>query len=488
MDAGRGAGGGRRAAVADTPTVDEMDRYVAGKMAEDLQLLRTLKPAEIWVAPDGRPSNSGAEDSPVDLQTACTSPTLVKPGTVVWIGGGQYNCGAEGLIPAGICGTREKPIIFRAVPGVRATINGMICAGKGCDHLWWWGVEITGPVGSGVATREVAEGLKFINLFIHGKRPVQPPTKHEPSAMGIEGWDKGNDHEFYGNVVFDNGWNNLDHGFYTQNTAAHTAKRYVDNIVFENSGQCFQIYGSAPIIRNIYVEGNIAFCGAPPVRGMNILIGGEKNPTSCVIVRSNCTYNATGDAKRSVDLGYHSGPNTQFRILDNYFIGGQNALEMKQMGEAVVRGNTFWAPRGMVVLAASGPDARMVFEGNRFVGNGTFDIEEFRRHSGTAQTDRMIEGENGRPMGLHLFKRVNRYEPERVHLAVYNWSKAEPVALDLSDVLKKGEKFRIMEVHDLWAKPALQGVYQGGPVDFSVSGDYAPEFGCYVLFRDRREP
>ena len=59
------------------------------------------------------------------------------------------------------------------------------------------------------------------------QRASQPPPERKPSAMGVGGWDTGDDHEFYGNVVFRNGWNTLDHGFYSQNTGAHTAKRYV---------------------------------------------------------------------------------------------------------------------------------------------------------------------------------------------------------------------------------------------------------------------
>ncbi len=478
-----------KAVMADTPTVAEMDTYVARMAARDLEMLRNLKPHEVWVAADGKPTNSGAKDSLVDLKTAYRTPALVTPGTIVWVAGGQYDCGPHDLAAAGICGTREKPIVFRAVSGARASINGTIHSGKGCDHIWWWGVEVTGTNGSGVVTREGSDGLKFVNLFIHDKRVVPRPPTRQPTVMGVEGWDCGNDHEYYGNIVFRNGEYTQDHGFYSQNEAEHTAKRYVDNIVFENRGQGFQIYGTAPTLRNIYLEGNIAFCtgfpGAPEPR-MNILIGGEKNPTTCVIVRNNCTYHHSSTAKRGVAIGYNAGPNTQIRVENNYFTGGANAIELKQVAEAVVRGNTFWAPNGMVVLTkAALPKPVVVFADNTYIDNGRFDLNRFREETGTGQSDRLVAGKDGRPVGLHVFKRVNRYEPDRVHLAVYNWSKTDTVALDLSDVLKKGETFRIVEVHDLWATPALQGVYDGRPVDFRLGGAYAPEFGCYVLFRGR---
>ena len=486
-------------AVADTPTLAEMDRYVAQMAAQDLEILAKLKPRQVWVSPDGRPRNTGAKDAPIDLKTACTSKKLVPPGTIVWIGAGNYEMGD--LKPEGICGTREKPVIFRAVPGARATVMGQISSNKGCDHIWWWGVEVTGPFGSGVETRDGGDGLKFINLVIHDKHSVQPPAKKEPSAMGVAGWDTGSDHEFYGNIVFRNGWNSLDHGFYSQNTAAHTAKRYVDNVVFENTGEGFQIYGSAPFLRNIYFEGNAAFCTglvpyAPELARepeMNILIGGSKHPLTCAIIRNNCTYHPSLAAKRGVDIGYRGNPNSQLLIESNYFTGGSSAMELKNVAEATVRNNTFWSPGGMVsvtvapaeVIEKAGlPPARVVFENNTYLDNGRFSLATLHATTKSGQTDKLRPGRNGRPAEVYVFKRVNRYEPDRVHLVLYNWPKMDTVALDLGDVLKTGQKFRIVEVHDIWGAPALAGTYDGRPIRFQPSGPYGPEFGCYLLFRE----
>jgi hypothetical protein len=488
-----------RIAVADTPTLAEMDQYVAHMAAQDLEILKQLKPRQIWVAPDGRPGNTGAKDSPIDLKSACANNQLVPPGTIVWIGAGNYEMGD--LRPKGICGTREKPIIFRALPGARATVVGQISSQKGCDHIWWWRVEVTGPIGSGVETRDGGEGIKFINLFIHDKHSVQPPAEKEPSAMGIGGWDTGSDHEFYGNIVFRNGWNSLDHGFYSQNTAAHTAKRYVDNLVFENTGEGFQIYGSAPFLRNIYFEGNAAFCTgfvpyAPQAAKepeMNILIGGTRNPLTCAIVRNNCSYHPSLAAKRGVDIGYRGRPNSQILIENNYFTGGSSAMDLKNVAEATVRHNIFWSPSGMVsvtfapaeVIDQAGlPPAKVVFENNTYIDNGRFSLPTLQAATKSGQTDKVLPGKHGRPAEVYVFKRVNRYEPDRVHLALYNWPKTDTVALDLGEVLMAGQKFRIVEVHDIWGAPALAGTYGGKPIIFKPAGAYAPEFGCYLLFRE----
>lgn len=493
---------GGRAALADSPTVEEMDKYVAQMAAQDLQILKNTQFRQLWTAPHGKPTNTGAKNSPLDLRTAYTSPGRVTPGTVVWITAGTYDLG--NLKPSDICGTREKPIIFRAVPGARATLNAQVWSKRGCNHIWWWGVEVTGPVGSGVQTREGGDGIKFINLFLHDKHSVQSPATRMPSAMGIGGWDTGNDHEFYGNIVFRNGWNTLDHGFYSQNTGAHTTKRYVDNLVFENTGLGFQIYGSGPVLRNIYFEGNVAFATGlqPQAPGiarepqMNILVGGSK-PLTCVIVRDSCTYHPSLASKRGVDIGYKGKFNSRILVENNYFTGGRNAMELKNVADTLVRNNTFWAPGGMVTVSLGSPDeaktedavkagareGKVIFEHNTYIDNGKFDLAQLRAATKSGQTDKVVPGANGRPNQVFVFKRVNRYEPERIHLAVYNWPKAASVAFDLADVLKPGQTFRIVEVHNLWGEPALAGVYDGKPVNFKPTGPYAPEFGCYVLSR-----
>ena len=135
--------------------------------------------------------------------------------------------------------------------------------------------------------------------------------------------------------------------------------RFVDNLVFENSGEGFQIYGSAPVLRNIYFEGNAAFCTglvpyAPDLAKdpqMNVLIGGSKHSLTCVIVRNNCTYHPSPAAKRGVDIGYLGKPNSQILIENNYFTGGSQALELNGIAEAAVRHNTFWSPNGMVAVS-----------------------------------------------------------------------------------------------------------------------------------------
>ena len=76
-------------------------------------------------------------------------------------------------------------------------------------------------------------------------------------------------------------------------------------------------------------------------------------------------------------------------------------------------------------------------------------------------------------------------EPSRVHLAVYNWDRAETVQLALSDVLKKGQEYSIRSVWDFFGEPVAKGLYDGKSVPLRMAGhQFEPEFGAYVLFKD----
>ena len=307
----------------------------------------TSRAGEVYVTPDGTPDGRGTRQSPVDLATATTNSQLVAPGTTVWIGPGIYQVGL--LQPhESIHGSKDKPIIYRALPGRPATVVGEIRPNN--DYVWYWGLDVKG----GVTVRVRSTGLKLINLTIHEAGPAEKPAERKPSGQGIGGGDVGDDQEIYGNIIYHNGWNTLDHGLYVQNTVRHTVKRFVDNIVFENAGCGFHLYGQSPQLSGLYLEGNISFATSlnprcPSNGEMNILTGGSK-PITHLVLKNNCTYHPNPASKRGVDVGFRGSPNSDIRIEDNYFMCGANAMELNGAAEAVVRNNTFWAPVGMVAV------------------------------------------------------------------------------------------------------------------------------------------
>ena len=70
----------------------------------------------------------------------------------------------------------------------------------------------------------------------------------------------------------------------------------------------------------------------------------------------------------------------------------------------------------------------------------------------------------GAPSKLRVIVRPNAHEPGRAHVAVLNPEKLPEVEVDLSRVLKSGQKFRIVSVKDFFAASLVTGHYDRRPV------------------------
>jgi len=441
----------------------------------------------LFVAPHGKPDGDGTQASPLDFASAFVHGRLVAPGTTVWLAGGRYE-GGPFRAGGAVRGTKEQPVVFRAVAGERTAVVGGLDVTA--SHVWIWGMEIVGPSPTGV--HAAGEGLRVINCIIHDNRSAEKPPQGKPNAQGIGGGQR-SDQEFYGNLIYHNGWSSLDHAMYMQNTARQTPMRIIDNILFENAGCGLHVYGEAPVLSGFHVEGNICFATSRnpadlQTGQMNILLGGRK-PISNIVLKANCTWHPqAADSKRGVDVGYRPPGNTNILIEDNYFTCGANALELKGVLDATVRRNVFWAPRGMVqvTFAPEADRSKVLFENNVFVANGSFDPKKWLAETGVGGRNRLVPGRDGRPAGLHTFARVNQYEPGRVHLAIYNWDHRPAVRIHLPDVLQKGDAYRVVNVLDFYGPPVAQGEAQGPGFVLPMGRHrYEPEFGAYLLFRSR---
>ncbi len=52
-----------------------------------------------------------------------------------------------------------------------------------------------------------------------------------------------------------------------------------------------------------------------------------------------------------------------------------------------------------------------------------------------------------------MFVRPNRYERGRAHVVVYYWEHKDAVEVDLSKVLTRGQKYRVVASQDLFGAP-----------------------------------
>lgn len=440
----------------------------------------------LYVSPDGSPNGDGSAAAPLDLKTAMTSETLIKPGDTVWIKGGTYQ---GDILQTGLPdGTAEQPIVYRAVPGERATLKGRLTIKN--DYNWIWGLEINAGMneadGWGGIELMKGDGIKLINLILHDNR-----------GSGIGGWDVGNDHEYYGCLSYRNG-NFYNHGIYTQNTVNHTTKKILDCMFFNNLGYGVHCYGEKPALTNYLFEGVVAFGNGLPEGNKkavnNFLIGGYGN-TDNIVVRDCYTYFPTeGQMKRGTDFGYEGKNNGKLTVERSAFIGGDSALWLRKWREITFRDNAVYSPNNVSMYMYTNPDvdySKSQFEKNCYYStNGTaISLNGNGQHpAGWREKtgwDKNSEFLIGPPKELWVKVRPNKYEPERANLVIYNWPHTKTVAIDLGKEwnLKAGDKYAVLDPENFWGEPVAQGTYEGHAVEVPVTGAYAPEFAAYVLVK-----
>jgi len=453
---------------------------------------------DLYVSPTGSPAGDGSRANPLDLATALSSTARVQPGDTVWLLGGTYL--GPFTKPATPSGTAEAPIIYRAMPGERPIISAAetvsIPFTTYASHVWYWGLEFsiggTAPTSRGDVLHIFGgDGVRAINLVIHDN----------PNRSGIGAWDVGDDHEIYGCLLYRNGifGDALAHGIYTQNTARHTTKKVIDCLIFNNFGFGVHCYGQAPALANYLYEGVVAFGnGLPPgdpnqKSVVNFLVGGLQNADN-IVVRDCFTYfPSSGNFKRGADFGYTASANVRLDIQRCRFIGGADAIWLRQWLYITFCNNVCYTANGaalnLFTTAGFDPGQSSVDFNTYYRGpyvpfrrDGTpYDtIEAWRAAMGWDQNSQLV---GSAPAERWMFLRPNLYEPDRAHLIIYNWPRTPTVVVDLGALwgLRLGERYAILNVEDIWGTPAAQGTYDGTPVTLPMTGAYAPEFACYLV-------
>jgi hypothetical protein len=474
--------------------------------------------AEWHVSPQGSGKGDGIAKHPWDLQTALSGAPndagsrRIAPGDTVWLQGGTYRGGFESTL----AGTNAKPITVRQAHGQRAIIdckprderdNGLFFI-RG-EHAIYWGFELTcsdpkretalsGPWPSDIRRGGLdcrGSHIKLINLVIH-------------DTGGIGSWSDGEGGEIYGCIIYHNGWKGPErghgHAIYAQNR--HGVKRLEDNIAFNQFGYGIHCYGSEKAFLNgFHIEGNASFNNGcltkPSDRAPDILVGGGA-PVRGLKAIDNFTYGG------GLRCGYAWGvPNEDATLTGNYLVDG---LYVRDYRRLTVTGNTVVADNSVVWLEGSqGLDtSRYAWDRNRYFRTGKqyadlvlrvsdktngFEFDAWRK---ATKLDEHSTYEEGRPSGTHVFVRLNRYETGRAHVIVYNWDEAGEVSIDLSKVLKRGQRFRVVSVQNLHGKPVVAGVYEGAPIRLPMRpiaavspvgmGEYKlpvtePRFGAFVV-------
>ena len=462
-----------------------------------------------FVAPEGTGSGASAE-APLSWRGAVET---AQPGDLYWLLEGRY----PGRLDFARSGERERPIVYRALPGRRATVVGNV--GVRGAYTWLWGIEFIDPEPlrdtkryDTHAIRVGAAGAHLINNVIHN------------CGGGIGGWMAGPDTVFYGNIIYGMGGDGerprdliTNYPTYTQNDYDRDGYKYwVQNMFFDATpttpayGYNFHAYTQEGAVSGFFLKQNL-FVGG------QMIIGSTKRPPHHNVVIENCFYRSM-----RARLGFTTPTQAEFRAnylvdtcLDYVEVPGEGEKRLPMPLPTVVSDNEIYAPEwagSHVYFRTSAwldgetltrgdpripPEA--VWDRNTYsepvhiashAGGTDHGVEGSRRAPGpldlaawqaaTATAGKRFDAEARAvplPTAPRVFVFTNEYEPGRAHIIIYNWSRADDVPVDLSKALAPGARFAIYPAKAPFGPPVAGGRYEA-PVAVPMGGE---AFGAFLV-------
>ncbi len=427
------------------------------------------------------------------MSTAFGDPDGLLPGDTLWLRGGRYH----GCFTSQLTGTADARIVVRQYPGERATLDNAGCTdpaltihGAYTDYRDFEIMNSSPRSGGPQGIDAFGDGIRFINLVVH-----------DAAGSGIGFWKEADGGEIYGCILYNNGrTTNLDHGIYTQNAVG--TKLIADNVIFDSWAFGIHAHGSenGPLT-GYTIEGNAIF-GSGSIgendAAPNLLVGGGM-PASRIIVRDNYLY-GPADGSGNMWLGYEV-PNADLVLTNNVIVGGDPALRLWDWSSVSASGN-------VTATAVTQVDVRGTTRGINWSGASfhadagapgwTFNDEHLSLREWLARTGfGGASTAQAAPSAPWIFVRPNRYEPGRGHVVIYGWGNVSEVAVDLSSILRAGDRYEVRPVERLSEPPVLDGVYAGGSVSLpmtplkppspigarTVAPSTRPAFGVFLVTR-----
>ena len=172
-------------------------------------------------------------------------------------------------------------------------------------------------------------------------------------------------------------------------------------------------------------------------------------------------------------LDYAASSNDNVVVANNYIAGGSGggnySVSALNYQSVIFTNNTVYTSNGYILqLQPKSPVA----------SSTTTPITETpTRISTTAGLNTILPAGKVRPVSTRtaailqntvppnkVVVNPNAYEPKRANIVVYNWSNANTVSVDVSNVLSPGDAFEVRNAQDYYAPPALTGTYTGSPL------------------------
>jgi hypothetical protein len=381
-----------------------------------------------YVSPEGRAENPGTRDSAWDIASALDGRREVRPGDTVHLLEGTYRRRPNELFDVRLAGTPEKPVCIRPAPGQRVRIDGGLAVQSPSAYVWIRDLEIfvseplpEKPVSAGSSPADLKR--PWGGLHMHGGshcKYINLVIHH--CNQGISCWKGETDAEIYGCIVYGNGWRGVDRGhghcIYTQNDeGVKTISNCIMTCPFDGS-YTVHAYGSErAYVNNYLLTENICYGRGP------FLVGGGR-PSHGIRVCRNYLYGV------DMRIGYNAPYNEDCEVRDNVIARGR--LEIANYRKATQEGNL------------------------------------------------NIEGDS-RPAGAKAVLLPNRYDPNRAHVAIYNWDKTEAVDVEVGAFLRDGETAVLLDPVNPFGDPVATAVCRNGRIRIPMRG----EFAVFLVKADR---
>jgi hypothetical protein len=442
--------------------------------------------ADFYVSPSGGSGGNGSLIRPWNLQTALNHPSSIKPNDTIYLRGGTY----KGGFTSKLKGAAGSPITVRSYPGEWATIDpSSVTSNLSLAVQGPWVTfrdfevtnsaigrvfrpgEIINDQGDGAMGINVrAAKTKFINLVIH-----------DTVSNGIGLWMEAADSEVYGCIIYNCGITRYDHGIYT-NGFSPNAKLIRDNIILNNVGTGISMHAArnTTTIEGYEVEGNILSNNGlfePDLR--NWTMGTAANVLERIRIVDNFTYQSS--AGLNVQLKYRS-PGKSVLFQGNYFAGGN--FKLLDGAPATLTSNCFVAFSRFLET----PKSSLTYPSSYTWNNNAYFVREdpgrpyswpiagktrqlsFLEWRTATGFDENSSYASAKPRSVDVFMRPNLYQPGRANIIVYNWLQQDSVDVNVSSVLKSGQRYEVLNAQDVFAPPVASGTYNGSPIRLPLKG------------------
>ena len=420
---------------------------------------RILNSAEYYVSANAASTGNGSMANPWTLQTSLLTPPALRPGDTVFVRGGVY----QGLFTAAISGMPTAPITFRNAKGESSVLDGQLNLGNS-SNVWIWGLEFIDsnktnrPSPFNTISGGTGLGTKIINCLIHDCCiGISPPGVYEA----------------YGNVMWNCGKSTTEHPIYWQNNGV--APKYLENnLIGYSSGFGIHCYGSAGELKSLRIIGNAVWGQSKAA----ILLGGSQpivdgiiaaNHAFCRSERALQLGYAASNTSVSVESNYLFAPqpfrlNNPFQklILRNNILGGMNSACIVSPLDNLPAGSYSWNANDYYFGTAQWSSWTNTFA---LFGNAYLGFEQWKLETGLDTESSHVRAS---PPDRVIIQ-PNRYEAKRAHIIAWNWTAADNIAADVSQLLSVGDAYEIRSALNYFAGPVKVGTYTGGSIQIPIT-------------------